>query len=111
MAIGRATALALFGPPVFLVGDAREAVSSRQRADDDAAAIAAVAAVGAALRDVFLPPEAAHPAAAMSARNKQSYAIDKHGVILSSRLRVCPNSLVLPAYRWLNDTSTPPGGS
>src|SRR5262249_2077516 len=47
-------------------------------ADDDRAAVAAVAAVRPAARHVLLPAEAAAAAAAVAALHEQSYPIDKH---------------------------------
>ena len=71
---------------MFLVDDIREAVGPGNRANDDAAAIAAVAAVGAALGDVFLAPKADAAASAVAAFDVDGDSIDKHRIIVSDVL-------------------------
>ena len=59
MQLARAAAAAALGAPVLAVDDVGEAVGAGDGADDDVAAVAAVAAVGPALGDVLLAAEAA----------------------------------------------------
>src|SRR5205085_7618 len=62
MAIGRPAGAAALGAPVLLMHDRRQAVGAGHGAEDDVAAVAAVAAVRPAARHVLLAPEAADAA-------------------------------------------------
>src|SRR5262249_3344268 len=59
------------------VDEVRGAVAARHGADDDVAAVAAVAAVGPAPGDVLLPAEAGAPGAAVAALDEQHQPIDE----------------------------------
>ena len=60
VAIRGAARFAALGLPELAIDDLGEAVGPGDRAEDDVAAVAAVAAVGAAFGDVLLAPEAGH---------------------------------------------------
>jgi len=79
VAQGDAAWAAIVGAPMFLVDNLGEAVGAGGSANDDAAAVTAIAAIGAALGHVLFAPEAAHAAAAVAALDIQDYTIDKHG--------------------------------
>src|SRR5262249_15246020 len=78
MAVGGAASAAVFGSPEFLMGNAGQAIGPGQTANDDRAAVAAIAAVRPATGDVLFPAEAAHAAPSMSAGNKNRHAVYEH---------------------------------
>ncbi len=80
VAVVGAAAPAGFGNPVLAVDDLGEAVSAGHGADDDVAAVAAVAAVGPATRHVLLAPEAAAAGAAVPSLDIESYPIHESHV-------------------------------
>ena len=75
----------LFGPPgspslafhCLRCDKRQQAIDIFLREDDDAAAVAAVAAVGAAVLDVFLPAEADQPVAAVARLDFDFHFIQK----------------------------------
>src|SRR5262249_2022758 len=77
VAVGRFAAPAVVGAPVLAIDDVGEAVGTRHGAHDDVAAVAAVAAVGPALRYVLLPPETATARPAVAPLHENRYAIHK----------------------------------
>ena len=77
--LSRPAAAAAVGAPVLAVDDLGQAVGAGHGADDDVAAVAAVAAVRPALGYVLLAPETAASRAAIAAFDEQRYAIDEHG--------------------------------
>ena len=85
VAIRAAAALAAFGLPVFLLRERRQAVDALGRDDDHAAAVAAVAAVGPAARNVLLAAKADAAVAAAAGLDLQSDAIDEHENCLARR--------------------------
>ena len=70
--------LASFGLPVALVGEVGEVGMALGSANDDAAAMAAVPAIGPASRRVLLSPEAEAAVAARSALHENGHSIDEH---------------------------------
>jgi hypothetical protein len=78
-AIGAFAVCSSSGPPVSLVRQMGEVTVARRRPHDDAAAVASVAAIGAAARRVLLAPKAQAAVATRSPLNEQSNAIDEHG--------------------------------
>src|SRR5207247_8267175 len=78
VAQGRPARPAAFAAPVLLVDDLGQAVGAGDGADHDAAAVAAVAAVGAAARDVLLAAEAHHAPAAVAAFDVQGDTVNEH---------------------------------
>jgi hypothetical protein len=69
---------AFFGFPVLAMDNPRQAIGPFHGADDDAAAVAAVPAVGTAARHVFFPVEADHAAATVAAFDVDYHAINEH---------------------------------
>ena len=69
---------AVLGAPVLLHGEAGEVVGVGVGANDDGAAIASIAAVGAALGHVLFAAEGDHASAAIPTLNEQFHAIDEH---------------------------------
>ena len=67
MTIVRPTRAAFRRAPMLPVNDGRQAVGTGNRANDDVAAVTAVAAVRPTFGHVLLAPEAATPAAAIAA--------------------------------------------
>ena len=63
---------------MFAIDDVREAIGASNRTDDDAAAIAAIAAVGPALGDILLAPEGDAPVATVACFYVNDCFIDKH---------------------------------
>ena len=80
-------ASAALGPPVLAIDDLGQAVGAGHGADDDVAAVAAVAAIGAALGNVLFAPEAAAAAAAVAAFDEYGDSIDEHD-LQPARFRV-----------------------
>ena len=78
VAIGGAAAFAALRSPEFAINEGSEAVGIGVGAEDDAAAVAAVAAVGTAFGDVFFPAKTATAAAAVAALHEDFDAIDEH---------------------------------
>ncbi len=78
VAIGAAAVNARLGLPRFAMGEHGEAVDSFASDKDHAAAVAAVAAVGSAQRDVLFPPEADATVAALAGLETNHHFIDKH---------------------------------
>src|SRR5262249_56738958 len=74
--VGHAAA-AVGGAPVLAVDDVGEAVGAGDGADDDVAAVAAVAAVGPAAGDVLLAAEAAATGAAVAGLDVEGESIDE----------------------------------
>ena len=79
VAIGAAAVLAALRSPVFAMRQGGEAVDARLGHHDDAAAVAAVAAVGPAARHVLLAAEAHAAVAAAAGFDFDGDAIDEHG--------------------------------
>ena len=78
--------LAAFGLPVALVREVGEVGVAFRGANDHAAAVAAVPAVGPAPRRVFLAPEAQAAVAARPSLHENGHSIDEHrGSLLSPR--------------------------
>ena len=87
VAIASRAVLAALGPPVLAVGERRQAVDARLGDHDDAAAVAAVAAVRPAARHVLLAAEAHAAVAAFAGFDFDGDAIDEHGGRLGVRGR------------------------
>ncbi len=79
VALGAAARLARLGPPMLAVHQRREAVDARLGDNDHAAAVAAVAAVGPATRNVLLAPEADATVAPFAGFDLDRDAVDEHG--------------------------------
>ncbi len=79
VAVGAAAVLAALGAPAFAMGEGGEAVDAGLGHQDDAAAVAAVAAVGPAAGDVLLAAEAHAAVAATAGFDIDCHAIDEHG--------------------------------
>ena len=79
VALLAAAMLAAFGAPLFAVGQDGQAIDAGLGNHDDAAAVAAVAAIGAAARDVLLATEAHAAVAAAAGFDFDGDAIDEHG--------------------------------
>ena len=71
--------LAAFGAPLFAVSEQGERIDARFGDHDDAAAVAAVAAIGATARDVFFATEAHAAITAAAGFDFDGDAIDEHG--------------------------------
>ena len=79
VAVGAAAVLAALGAPLLAMGERDEAIDARLGDHDDAAAVAAVAAVGTAARHVLLAAEAHAAVAAAAGFDFDGDAIDEHG--------------------------------
>ena len=66
------------GLVLFALGQRGEAIDALLGHEDDAAAVAAVAAVGSAAGDIFLPPEADAAVAPLARFNSDFDFVDKH---------------------------------
>src|SRR5262249_42739131 len=86
MAIRAGAGAAVFGPPVFALRQAGEAVRAGPSADEDGAALAAVAPVGTSFWHVFFSAEAAAARATLPAAYKQRDPIDKRHAIRLAEL-------------------------
>lgn len=71
-----------------LVAEGKQRVAAGIDAEDDAAALSAVAAVGSAVRDVFFTPEGHGSVAAVAGFYIDFYSVNKHMGFLSESLRV-----------------------
>src|SRR4051812_23094169 len=71
--------LAAIGPPLLTMGEGREGIDARLGDHDDAAAIAAIAAIGSAARDVFLAAKAHAAITAIAGFDFDGDAVDEHG--------------------------------
>src|SRR5262249_40673669 len=71
-------AAAPLGAPVLAMSDVSQVVRSRYCLHDDAAAVATVAAVWAATRNVFLASEATASRSPVSSLDVNNHAVDKH---------------------------------
>ena len=80
-AIGPLTMLSAVGSPVALAGEVRQVGETGGSLHDDMSASAAVSAVRAASRDVFLAPKAQAAITAVSPTHEDRHAIDEHGCI------------------------------
>ena len=78
VAVGRLALAAAFGPPVLAIDDVGEAVGAGDRTDNDVAAVAAIAAVGAALGHILLAPEATAARAAVAALDVNRHPIHEY---------------------------------
>ena len=78
VAIGPGAALAAGGLPLLAMGQGGEAVDALLGHEDHAAAVAAVAAVGAAARDVFLPAEADAAVTPVARLEPHFHFVNKH---------------------------------
>src|SRR5207302_43763 len=97
VAVGALAGGALLGVPVFAVDDLGQAVGAGDGAEEDVAAVAAVAAVGAALGDVLLPPETEAAPPAVAAFDKNGDPIHEHRACRSAGDKV--RSETLTHYR------------
>ena len=79
VAVRAAAVLAALGPPVLAMRERRQAVDARLGHHDDAAAVAAVAAVRPAARHVLLAAKAHAAVAAPAGFDFDGDAIDEHG--------------------------------
>ena len=79
VALRAAARLARLGPPMLAMHERRQTVDARLGDDDHAAAVAAVAAVRPAARDVLLAPEADAPVAPVAGLDFDGDAVDEHG--------------------------------
>src|SRR5207249_6239352 len=77
-AVGRAAMLAALGAVLGVVAQGKESVLVGYRVQEDAASLAAVAAVGPASGHVRLAPEAHAPAASVSPLDEDLDPIDEH---------------------------------
>ena len=75
--IVRSARIAVVGFPQFAMRKRQQAIDIFLRKENDAAAVAAVAAVGSAVFDVFLPPEADQPVAAFARLDLNFHFIQK----------------------------------
>jgi hypothetical protein len=73
------TVLSAFGTPMLAMGERGQAVDARLGDQDNAAAVAAVTAVGPAARDILFATEAHATVAAAAGFNVDGYAVDEHG--------------------------------
>src|SRR5262249_17517504 len=78
MAVSRPAAAPLVRSPVLAIDDLGQAIGARYGADNDTAAIAAVAAVRPTARNVLLAAKADTAAAAVAAFYINGYAINEH---------------------------------
>ena len=78
LAVRRTAGGAVLGPPLAAMGEGGQRIDTRPGLEDHAAAVAAVTAVGAALRHIFLAPKAAHAAAAIAGGHLDLNTIHKH---------------------------------
>src|SRR5690606_37168530 len=78
MAIGAAAALAVFGAPVLAHGECGQAIDPFDGSEDDASAVAAIAAVGTAAGNVLLSAKAQAAVAAAAGFEFDGDAIDEH---------------------------------
>ncbi len=86
--------LAAFGLPMMPAGEIEQGILIRIGDENDAAAVAAVAAVGAALGDVFLAPEGDASVPAVAGFNLNDGFIDEHiGHILNQKPTAAPWAL------------------
>ena len=76
--VGAAAGRAAVGPPEAVMGQGGEIVDAIFGDDDHAAAVAAVAAVGPAVRDVLFAPKADAAVAAAASLDFDGDAIDEH---------------------------------
>src|SRR5690606_30321147 len=74
-------------PPVVLGGEVEQGVLGWVGFEIDAAAIPPVTAVGAALGDVFFPPERNRPRPAVTGLHENFGFIDEHGNVSPLRRR------------------------
>ena len=81
-AIGTLAVLAALCLPMALMGKMREVRMPFGRADDHAAAMTPIAAVGASARCIFLPPKAHAAVAASPSSHKNRHPIDKHAGLI-----------------------------
>ena len=79
VAVRALAVLAAAGPPVLAMGERGQAIDAGLGDQHDAAAVAAVAAVGPAAGDVFLTAEAYASITAAASFDFDSDAIDEHG--------------------------------
>src|SRR3954452_10644719 len=80
MALLAAARFAIFGAPTFAVAEYGQAIDAGLGDHNDAAAVATVAAVGAAARNVLLTTKAHAAVAAAAGFDFDGDAIDEHGV-------------------------------
>src|SRR5262249_49019184 len=78
MSSGAAAGAAVFRPPVLAIDDLGQAVGARDGANDQVAAVAAIAAVGPAARHVFFPAETAAAAASVATLHEDNYSVHEH---------------------------------
>ena len=76
-----AAALAAFGLPLLAMGQRGEAIDAFLGHENDAAAVAAVAAVGTAAGNVLLPPEAQAAVAAAAGLHGDFDFVNEHGAL------------------------------
>jgi hypothetical protein len=69
---------AILSPPVLSVRHICKVIGPGHRADNDIAAMAAVAAIGTTARHILLPSEAATAPPPITTFDVQSHSIDKH---------------------------------
>ena len=79
--------LAALGLPVALVRKMSEVGMALGSANDDAAAMTPVAAVGTTARRIFLAPKAEAAVTARPPLHKNGHAVDEHEVIWSNRFK------------------------
>jgi len=84
VSLGTPAGASVLGAAVLAVHDGSEAVSAGHGADDDAAAVAAVAAVRTSTRDIFLAAKAATAAATISPFHVQADAVYEHFIFYST---------------------------
>ena len=82
VAIGAGAVLARLGLPRLAMGEHGEAIDAFAGDEDHAAAVAAVAAVGAAQGDVLFPPEADATVAPLARLETNHHFIDKHSSLV-----------------------------
>ena len=92
---------AILGAPVLAIDNVGQAIGAGHGADEDAAAVATVAAVRPAARYVLFAPEAQAAAAAVSTLDVQNHAIDEHACIIQA--------LALRILLWIRPSRGPSG--
>lgn len=80
VAVATLARLAAFGPPVSLMTQSGQAIDSGHRAENHAAAVTAVAAVGTAFGDVFFSTKAETTVSATAGDYLDFNAVDKHWI-------------------------------
>src|SRR5262249_22255057 len=79
-AVAAHSVAAVLGAPVRMILEMKEGVDGVVGEQDDVAAPAAVAAIGSALGNVLLAPEAHAPIAAFARTNEDGGLVDEHGL-------------------------------